>query len=89
MTLQQQQSLNEDLIKMSRWVYQWKMFFNPDTSKKSQEIVVTCKKCNYSWNYFLYQFANSQEEYTEILRYVSGYKIKLFGTCNWKNQESK
>ena len=26
--------LNEDLDKINNWVYQWKMSFNPDPSKK-------------------------------------------------------
>ena len=25
--------LNNDLVKISRWAYQWKMSFNPDPSK--------------------------------------------------------
>ena len=37
-------SLNGDLLKLSQWVYQWKMFFNPDTSKQAREIAFTCKK---------------------------------------------
>ena len=31
--------LNDDLLKISRWAYQWKMMFNPDTLKQAQEIV--------------------------------------------------
>ena len=37
--------LNDDLLKISRWVYQWKMIFNPDASKQAQEIVF-CRKAN-------------------------------------------
>ena len=29
--------LNNDLVKISRWAYQWKMSFNPDPSKQAQE----------------------------------------------------
>ena len=36
-------SLNDDLLKISRWAYQWKMIFNPDASKQAQEIVFTRK----------------------------------------------
>ena len=32
-------SLNDDLLKIFRRAYQWKMIFNPDASKQSQEIV--------------------------------------------------
>ena len=35
--------LNDDLLKISRWVYQWKMIFNPDASKQAQEIVFSRK----------------------------------------------
>ena len=29
--------VNQDLDKISMWADQWKMFFNPDISKKAQE----------------------------------------------------
>ena len=32
-------SLNNDLLKISQWAYQWKMTFNPDVSKQAQEVV--------------------------------------------------
>ena len=32
-------SLNIDLLKISPWAYQWKMIFNPDVSKQTQEVV--------------------------------------------------
>ena len=35
--------LNDDLLKISRWVYQWRMIFNPDASKQAQEIVFSRK----------------------------------------------
>ena len=35
--------LNDDLLKISRWTYQWKMIFNPDASKQAQEIVFSRK----------------------------------------------
>ena len=35
--------LNDDLLKMFRWTYQWKMILNPDPSKQVQEIVFSCK----------------------------------------------
>ena len=28
--------LNDDLVKINRWAYQWKMIFNPDPSKQAQ-----------------------------------------------------
>ena len=35
--------LNDDLKKVSDWVYQWKMSFNPDLSKQAQEVIFSRK----------------------------------------------
>ena len=35
--------LYNDLVKISRWPYQWKMSFNPDHSKQGQEIIFSRK----------------------------------------------
>ena len=35
--------LNNDLLKTSKWAYQWKMSFNPDVSKQAQEVVFSRK----------------------------------------------
>ena len=35
--------LNNDLNKISEWVCQWKMAFDPDLSKQAKEIVFSCK----------------------------------------------
>ena len=35
--------LNNDLFKISKWAYQWKMFFNPDVSKQVQVVVFSHK----------------------------------------------
>ena len=35
--------LNDDLVNISRWAYQWKMIFNPYALKQAQEIVLSCK----------------------------------------------
>ena len=35
--------LNNDLSKISEWVFQWKMDFNPDLSKQTQQIVFSHK----------------------------------------------
>ena len=34
---------NDDLLKISRWAYQWKMILMPDASKQDQNIVFSCK----------------------------------------------
>ena len=31
--------LNDDLIKISNWAYQWKISFNPEVTKQAQEVV--------------------------------------------------
>ena len=36
--------LNEDLLKISQWAYQWKISFNPDVSKQAQEVIFSRKK---------------------------------------------
>ena len=36
--------LNEDLEKIGRWAFQWKMKFNPDLNKQAQEIIFSRKK---------------------------------------------
>ena len=38
--------LNEDLDKINNWAYQWKMSFNPDPSKKAQEVIFSRKVNN-------------------------------------------
>ena len=38
--------LNEDLDKINNWTYQWKMSFNPDPSKKAQEVIFSRKANN-------------------------------------------
>ena len=35
--------LNNDIVKISRWTYQWKMSFNPDPSKQAQEVIFSRK----------------------------------------------
>ena len=36
--------LNNDLLLISRWAYNWKMLFNPDPSKPDQEVIFSRKK---------------------------------------------
>ena len=35
--------LNNDLVKISEWAYQWKMSFNPDSTKQAQEVIFSRK----------------------------------------------
>ena len=38
--------LNNDLNKISKWAFQWKMLFNPDPSKQATEICFSQKRGN-------------------------------------------
>ena len=44
--------MNEDLEKISMWASQWKMSFNPDISKQSQEITFLKKNLDVSHTLF-------------------------------------
>ena len=35
--------LNDDLKKINKWAFQWKMSFNPDPSKQTQEVIFSHK----------------------------------------------
>ena len=35
--------LNDDLQLVSNWSYQWKMVFNPDAAKQTQEVTLFAK----------------------------------------------
>ena len=35
--------LNDDLVKINNWAYQWKISFNPDPNKLSQEVIFSRK----------------------------------------------
>ena len=36
-------ALNNDLSLISRWAFHWKILFNPDPSKPSQEVLISKK----------------------------------------------
>ena len=38
-----EKELNNDLVKINRWAYQWKMSFTPDPSKQAQEVIFSRK----------------------------------------------
>ena len=35
--------INNDLLQISNWTYNWKMFFNPDPNKPTQGVLVSRK----------------------------------------------
>ena len=36
--------INDDLLQISKWAYNWKMLFNPDPDKPTQEVLFSKKK---------------------------------------------
>ena len=36
--------LNNDLTKITKWVFQWKMSFNPDISKQAHEVIFSRRR---------------------------------------------
>ena len=40
--------LNSDLEKISKWAFQWKMQFNPDSNKQANEVIFSRKTKNSS-----------------------------------------
>ena len=40
--------INNDLLQVSKWVYNWKILFNPDPDKPAQEVLFSRKKQNAS-----------------------------------------
>ena len=37
--------LDQDMKEISNWAYMWKMIFNPDLSKQTQEVIFSRKTC--------------------------------------------
>ena len=35
--------LNNDLVEINKWAFQWKMFFNPDPNKSATEVIFSHK----------------------------------------------
>ena len=50
--------LKNDLKKISDWDFQWKMSFNPDPSKKAQEVIFNRKFKNVSHSPLVFNNAN-------------------------------
>ena len=36
--------MNHDLCVIQRWAYQWRMVFNPDSTKQANQVLFSCKK---------------------------------------------
>ena len=64
--------LNNDLNKISKWAFQWKMLFNPNASKQAIEICFSHKRDNENYPSLVFndtkvQLANSQKHLQLIL----------------------
>ena len=64
--------LNNDLLKIQQWAYQWKMSFNPDPTKQAQEVIFSRKNnkpCHpdLSFNQTIVNRASSQKHLGLIL----------------------
>ena len=78
--------LNNDLLKIRSWPYQWKMSFNPDPSKQAQEVIFSrnIKKPNHpelifnnipvnqtSYQKHLGMFLDNKLNFGEHLKYIT------------------
>ena len=64
--------LNNDLNKISKWAFQWKMLFNPDPSKQAIEICFSHKRVSENCSSLVFndtkvQIDNSQKHLGLIL----------------------
>ena len=50
--------LNNDLVKIRDWAFNWKMSFNPDPTKQAKEVIFSKKNSWYSSFLTFQQFAN-------------------------------
>ena len=85
-------SLIGDLLKINQWSYQWKMLFNPDTSKhcvfillcskQAQEIIFSRKKKTNSGTIFFNKLPIVKEN-------IQKHWDLFFGTHQWNNLERK
>ena len=53
--------LNNNLVKIDRWAYQWKMSFHPDPCKQAQEVIVS-RKTNKEYHTLLIFNSNNVSE---------------------------
>ena len=80
--------VNKDLIKISKWAYDWKMSFNPDITKQAQEVIFSrkSKKTDRPTEYF----NHAPEEHTNCHKHLGMYLgEKLNFLQHIKEQPSK
>ena len=83
--------LNNDLNKISKWPFQWKMLFNPDPSKQAIEICFSHKRDNVSYPSLVFndnkvQLANSQKYLGLILDSKLDFNEHIDNKINKRNK---
>ena len=59
--------LNDDLYQINKWAFQWKMSFNPDPSKRDQEIIFSRKLKKFPILRYVLIIAVSESSYQKHL----------------------
>ena len=78
-------SLNNDLLKISQWAYQWKMIFNPDVSKQAQEVVFPGKAITTNHEtVYINNVPVIRENFQKHLGLILDPKLNFFGLINEK-----
>ena len=83
--------LNNDLNKISKWAFQWKMLFNPDPSKQAIEICFFHKRDNENYPSLMIndtkaQLANRQKHLGLILDSKFGFNEHIDNKINKYNK---
>ena len=71
--------LNSDLVKISKWAFQWKISFNPDPNKQAIEVCFSNKRDNENYQPLQFnstdlQIADSQKHLGSILDFKLNFK---------------
>ena len=83
--------LNNDLNKISKWAFQWKMLFNPDRSKQAIEICFSIKRDNENYPSLVFndsklQLGNSQKHLGLILDFKHDFNERIDNKINKCNK---
>ena len=67
--------LNNDLVKISNWAFQWKMSYNPDQTKTAQKVFF-CRKAHKTPPLYTCSLKSYRAGiFPETLYYILGYSI--------------
>ena len=83
--------LNDDLVKINNWAYQWKMSFNPDPYKQTQEVIFRrkTKKINHpslTFSKSTVSQATSQKPFGEVLHFSLSFDEHLVSVQSKTNK---